>query len=68
MQRRLKIYRIDNAVWFADTGNKDNINISNAQDEVKHLPLRASKRRASQESSGSNGSGKEAKGMLGNVG
>ena len=53
-------------MWFAEAGSKDNINVNNASDEVKHLPLRASKRRASQESSGSNGSSKEAKGMLEN--
>ena len=39
-------------------------NFSNAIDESKPTPLRASKRRASQESSGSNGSSKEAKRML----
>jgi len=36
-------------------------NLGNTPEEAKPLPLRASKRRASQESSGSNGSSKEAK-------
>ena len=44
-----------------DLGIKENV--INATDESKPAPLRASKRRASQESSGSNGSSKEAKSM-----
>ena len=45
--------------------NKDNnTGVINSADEAKYLPLRASKRRASQESSGSNGSSKDAKCMF----
>ena len=46
-------------VTFVDIVSTENH--SNTIEETKPVPIRASKRRASQESSGSNGSSKEAK-------
>ena len=58
----LNFLHLSIVIFLADVGTKDNINLNNAPDELKLAPLRASKRRSSQESSGSNGSSKEAKG------
>ena len=56
-------YSID-ILLSADLGSKESPKTNSSIDETKQLPLRASKRRASQDSSGSNGSSKEAKRML----
>ena len=43
---------------------KESANANDAHDDTKQVPPRASKRRASQESTSSNGSSKEAKSKL----